>query len=199
MKVLLVAGAEKHESLAGQLSGDFELTGVPDAGKALAFLAQQDVDAVVIHLDIGEEQALDVICGVKKRPPDRAPGIVVIGRELDLRAAIEVVRTGAYDFLLEGSLKPRELPHALRNAAYNAKSAAWLSAKRAARSKEVLVVGAGDAAEAVVLLLEASGFAVQHARQVPQAGEAKNPPRAIVVDLAAVGDGEALLKLLTAG
>jgi hypothetical protein len=49
-----------------------------------------------------------------------------------------------------------------------------------------------------VLLLEASGISVRHLTQLPDAGDATMNPRAIVVDVAAAGDGEALLRLLKA-
>jgi hypothetical protein len=118
---------------------------------------------------------------------------VLVAREIDTRSVVEVMRAGAIDVLLESSLQPREIPHALRNAVF----CAQLNSKRKLPpSQDVLVVGAGDTVEAIVLLLEASGLTVRHLTQLPRVSDAKVPPRAIVVDLAAAGDGEALLRLL---
>jgi hypothetical protein len=49
-----------------------------------------------------------------------------------------------------------------------------------------------------VLLLEASGIGVHHLAQLPEAGDETKNPRAIIVDVAAASDGEALLRLLRA-
>lgn len=199
MKVLLVATADKHDQLVKELSADFELEQVTSPDDAYQFLAREDAAALVIHLDLGEEPALDVISRVKKFEPERIPGIVVVARKPDNRCIIEVIRTGAYDILDEESMKSRDLPHAVRNAAYFAQSSAWLVKRRAARLQEVLVIGSGDGVEAIVILLQASGISVRQAARMPGPGDQKLVPRAIIVDLSAVGDGEALVKLLGAG
>lgn len=94
-------------------------------------------------------------------------------------------------------MEPREIPHALRNAAFCAQANARLRTGRGApHSREVLVIGEGDGVEAIVLLLEASGIGVRHLARMPGPGDATLNPHAIVVDIAAAGDGEALLRLL---
>lgn len=197
MKLLIVSSAAKHEALRSELSGDFELDWSDSVPAALERLAPEPPDAVLAHLELGETPVLDLLCELRRRPAERMPGVVVLAADIDHRGLVEVVRTGAYDVLLEGTLQPRELVHAVRNAAYFAQSAASLAKRREAKSREVLVVGEGDGVEAIVMLLEAAGLSVRHALRLPQAGPPV-APRAILVDLSRAGDGEALLRLLAA-
>ena len=195
MKILAVAEAGKQPALAAEFADDFTVTSAVDAPAALEILRQQSFDALLVDLGLGESKALDVLYGARKLGPDRQAGSVVIIQEIDLRSVIEVMRAGAFDVLVEGSLRRGELAHSMRNAVLHAQ----LSRRRQAQSKEVLVVGTGASADAVVLLLEAVGHTVRHVPRMPDAGDPKSNPRAIVVDLSAVGDGEALLKLLAPG
>jgi DNA-binding NarL/FixJ family response regulator len=196
MKLLLVAAGEKRPALEALLGTDFKLTFAADGPAALEALAAGGIEAVLVHLGLGEEPVLDLIVHARKRAPEEIPGVVVLAREADRRCIIELVRTGAYDVILEESMKPRELPHAVRNAAFDARSAAWLDRRQKERAKEVMVVGTGDAVDAIVLLLESAGLAVRQLERLPGPGEMKSLPRTLIVDLAKAGDGDALLKLL---
>jgi DNA-binding NarL/FixJ family response regulator len=198
LNLLVAAPDARRALLERELGADFAITWAATSEDALRLVQELAVEAVVIHLDLGEETALDAICRAKKLPPDRVPGVVVIAADVGRRALIELVRTGAYDVVVESAMKPRELPHAVRNASFDAKSAAWLEKRRAERAGEVVVVGAGDAAESLALLLEASGLTVRQCARLPQAAELKAAPKAVIVDLGAVGDAESLVRLLTA-
>lgn len=144
MRLLIVAGVEQQGGLASALGEDFEVARASDVAEALALSDRQPFDAALVHFDLGETSALDLICGLKRRLPERLPGIVVLAREIERRAVVELVRTGAYDVLVEAGLNAHELAHALRNAASHARSAASLDRRREARSKEMLVIGDGD-------------------------------------------------------
>jgi DNA-binding response OmpR family regulator len=197
MNLLVAAPEARRAQLERELAAEFAITWAATSAEAGRLIEELPVEAIVVHLDLGEEAALDAICRARKLPPDRMPGVVVVASDVGRRSLIELVRTGAYDVLVESAMKPRELPHAVRNASFDAKSAAWLEKRRAERAAEVVVVGAGDAAESLALLLESSGFTVRQCARMPGAGELKAAPRAVIVDFAAVGDGEALVRLLS--
>ncbi|MEX2150488.1 MAG: hypothetical protein WD793_09725 [Steroidobacteraceae bacterium] len=197
MRVLIVADADRQAPLADAIAADFECERAADVEAAIGLLANNDLDGLLLHFDIGAAAALELLGRLKSGSKGRLPGIVVVAREIDTQSVVNLMRAGAVDVLVEGSLEPREIPHALRNAAFCAQASARLRAGRGApQSREVLVIGDGDGVEAIVLLLEASGIGVRHLTQLPAAGDATMNPRAIVVDVAAAGDGEALLRLL---
>jgi DNA-binding NtrC family response regulator len=199
VKVLIVAGADRQAPLADAIAADFQCERAADIQAALELLANNDFDGLLLHFDIGAAAALELLGGLKRGTNGRLPGIVVVAREIDTRSVVDIMRAGAVDVLVEGTMEPREIPHALRNAAFCEQANARLrTGRRAPRSPEVLVIGEGDGVEAIVLLLEASGIGVRHLAQLPGAGDATMNPRAIVVDVAAAGDGEALLRLLKA-
>lgn len=197
MRVLIVAAADRQSALADAIAEDFQSERAADVQAALGLLANHDFDGLLLHFDIGAAAALELLGRLKRDPKGRLPGIVVVAREIDTKSVVDVMRAGAVDVLVEDSMEPREIPHALRNAAFCAQAEARLrSARSAPKSREVLVVGEGDGVEAIVLLLEASGISVSHLAQLPKPGDPTLNPQAIVVDLAAAGDGEALLRLL---
>ncbi len=197
MKVLIVAGSDKLAQLADAITAEFEFERAIDVPGALELLANDDFDGLLVHLDIGAAAALNLFGQLKRGAKGQVPGIVVVAREVDTRSVVNLMRAGALDVLVEGSMEPREIPHALRNAAFCAQASARLSSNRSAPpSQEVLVVGTGDCAEAIVLLLAASGISVRHVAELSHVG-GQSIPRAIVLDLAAAGDGETLLRLLT--
>jgi DNA-binding NtrC family response regulator len=199
VKVLIVAGADRQSPLADAIAADFQCEPAADVQAAFGLLGKNDFDGLLLHFDIGAAAALELLGGLKRGTNGRLPGIVVVAREIDTRSVVDIMRAGAVDVLVEGSMEPREIPHALRNAVFCAQANARLRTGRGApKSREVLVIGEGDGVEAIVLLLEASGISVRHLAQLPDAGDATMNPRAIVVDVAAAGDGEALLRLLKA-
>ena len=116
MKLLLVAQASDLPALAAHFTGEFEQESATDAPTALAILARRQVDALVVHLGIGENPALDVLYGARKQSPDRAPGMVVVAQACELGTAVAVMRAGAYDVQLAETLTPGKLAHSLRNA-----------------------------------------------------------------------------------
>ena len=200
MNVLLVAGADRQALLEDAIRDDFEYEKAVDVTSALKSMAERDFDGLLLHFDIGSGPALELLGQLKRGANGQLPGIVVIAREIDTPSVVELMRAGAVDVLLETSMKPREIPHALRNAAFCAQASARLYNRRSApTSKQVLVVGSGDAVEAIVLMLEASGLEVRHETRTPEPRGGKDAPRAIVVDLSVAGDGEALLRLLKPG
>lgn len=115
MKLLLVAREDDLPTLAPHFATDFEVLPVTDAGVALAHLRQQPMDALVVHLGIGESDALDLLYGARKLTPP--PGMVAVAEACELRLAVEVMRAGAYDVQLESALTPGRLAHSVRNAA----------------------------------------------------------------------------------
>lgn len=116
VKLLLVARAADLPALAAQFAGEFETESATDAPAALALVARRQVDALVVHLGIGEGPALDVLYGARKQSPERPPGMVVVAETFELRTVVEVMRAGAYDVQLAGELPPGKLAHSLRNA-----------------------------------------------------------------------------------
>jgi DNA-binding response OmpR family regulator len=197
VKVLIVADPGRLASLADAIAADFQCERADDVQAALGLLANDDFDGLLLHFDIGAAAALELLGRLKSRASGRLPGIVVVAREIDTRSVVDFMRAGAADVLVEGSMESREIPHALRNAAFCAQANARLrTARGKPESREVLVIGEGDGVEAIVLLLEASGIGVRQVAQLQEAGDAPMKARAIVVDLAAAGDGEALLRLL---
>lgn len=194
--MLLVATEERQRLLAEGLADGFEVERSTDIRTALEFLARCDVDALLLHLDLGQADVIALLGQLERRTIGRVPGVIVVARELDTRTVVAVVRAGAFDVVLEGSMQPRELAHLVRNAAFSAQATAQLGTSRAHEPKQVVVVGSGDGVEAIVLLLEASGLCVRHVTRVSQAGGAANHARTIVVDLSVVGSGEELVRLL---
>jgi DNA-binding NtrC family response regulator len=116
VKLLLVAATNDQPALAAHFTGEFETDSAADAAGALAILSRGQIDALVVHLGIGESQALDVLYGARKQTPDRPPGMVVVAEDCDLRRAVEIMRAGTYDIQLESSLAPGKLAHSVRNA-----------------------------------------------------------------------------------
>lgn len=114
MKLLLVAREEELPTLAPHFATDFEVIPASDAGVALEHLRQQPMDALVVHLGIGESDALDLLYGARKLTAP--PGMVVVAEACELRLAVEVMRAGAYDVQLVSSLSPGRLAHSVRNA-----------------------------------------------------------------------------------
>jgi DNA-binding NarL/FixJ family response regulator len=123
VKLLIVADDARQRELEDTLTEGFSSERSAAIEVALARAAQEPFDAALVHLDLGEDRVLDFICGLRRLGGERAPGVVVLARALDRRAIVELVRTGAFDVLLESEVQPRELAHALRNAAYFARSA----------------------------------------------------------------------------
>lgn len=133
MRFLAVAGVEPRTRLAALLDGA-EVDWAGDATEACERLGQRDFDVVLLHHEIGEEAILDLLCEVRRRPPERVAGVLVVARAIGHRALVEIVRTGAYDVLLEESLAAGELIHAARNAAYYVRSGAALARRRSEKA-----------------------------------------------------------------
>ena len=116
MKLLLVARSSDLPALALHFTGEFEQESASDAPAALAILARRQVDALVVHLGIGTDPALDVLYGARKQSPERPPGMVVVADACDMNTVVAVMRAGAYDVQLAAELAPGKLAHSLRNA-----------------------------------------------------------------------------------
>ena len=116
MKLLLLARAGDLQALAAEFNSDFEIENATDAPAALSMLARRQHDALVVHLGIGADPALDVLHGARKQAPDRPPGMVVVAESVELHLVVEVMRAGAYDVLLTAALQQGQLAHSVRNA-----------------------------------------------------------------------------------
>jgi diguanylate cyclase (GGDEF)-like protein/PAS domain S-box-containing protein len=112
---ILVVGADPAP-LAALLRGlpspaEFRVEGAESPEAALPFLAERDVDVVLVHLDGSAAASLDLL-------RDRAPRVPLVGLGRSERAAEAeaALRRGAQDVLYTDRLEPLALARALRSA-----------------------------------------------------------------------------------
>jgi len=119
MQVLVVednAGDARllHEMFSNERPGSFKVTHLLRISDALAYLAKNVVDVVLLDLGLPDGHGLDTI----RRARAVAPGVpVIVLTGLDDEAlAAEAMKEGAQDYLIKGQIENRALPRALRHA-----------------------------------------------------------------------------------
>lgn len=98
-RVLLVdRDSEAREALAHALSTrGFEVTGCGSRAEALAFVLEEELDAVVSDLDLGDESGISLCREVAARREDAV--VVLMAAIGSVESAVEAIRAGAYDYL----------------------------------------------------------------------------------------------------
>jgi len=198
MKLLVAAATGYYGSITREIGDEFEILHAAGIEDAWQRLATGEIEALLVHRELGDAAVLQMLARLRTRDPSCWTAVLVVSSELELRFVIEVMRAGAYDVLLDAPINRRELVHGIRNAAVYAQAAQRLARSAAARSREVIVVGTGDAVEAIVLLLEATGRSVRHCPSLADASTLGAAGGTLLIDLASLGSGEDLLKLLQA-
>ncbi len=91
-----------------------ELTHVEQLGQALAILAKEPFDLVLVDLSLPDSQGLDTVLQMLETRPS-LPVIVMSGLE-DQSLAVEAVKAGAQDYLVKGYIEEYSLTRAIRYA-----------------------------------------------------------------------------------
>ena len=112
---------------------------VSNGREALAALANDYFEVVLLDLDLPDQQGLETLARIRAEPA--APEVVVITDQGSVTTAVEAMRKGAYDFLMQPAAPERVLI-AARNAAEHRR----LSGAVAMLKKQTIVSGfIGDA------------------------------------------------------
>jgi CheY-like chemotaxis protein len=100
------------EKLAAQQIAIFKLVAVASLGEALARLAAEPFDAVMLDLSLPDAQGLEALQRIRQQKP-RTPIVVLTGLS-DSSLAIQAVREGAQDYLVKGEASGNALALCLR-------------------------------------------------------------------------------------
>jgi two-component system response regulator HydG len=85
--------------------------------KALEIIdGQDDMDTVICSERVGDTEARDILLRVRRKDP--SVPVIIISRQNDVRTAIELMKLGAYDYLLK-PLFPEDILHAVETALSN--------------------------------------------------------------------------------
>jgi signal transduction histidine kinase len=119
LQVLLVednAGDARllREMFRKEKRGSFELIHVLRLAEALAVLANNEIDIVLLDLGLPDGHGLDTVQRVHAVAPD-VPVIVLTGLD-DEALAAGAMKAGAQDYLIKGQIENRALPRVLRHA-----------------------------------------------------------------------------------
>jgi PAS domain S-box-containing protein len=119
LKVLLVEDNFKEAELFQKLLSEdgaisFELTHLRQLHETLKLLAQNSFDVILLDLSLPDSQGLETMERVRATAP--LTPIVVLSGLNDQELALQVIRSGAQDYLLKGQLDTPLLVHALRYA-----------------------------------------------------------------------------------
>lgn len=90
----------------------YAVTGVPDGETALARLAQQEFDVVLLDLKMKAVSGLDVLAFLRRRWP--ATSVILLTAHASLDSAVEALRRGAHDYLFK-PCKTVELRESVRS------------------------------------------------------------------------------------
>ena len=201
MRVLLIEGKlldarRVCEALDGARSAraraDVQIETVSTIAAAIAQLRQTAVDVVLLDLSLVDGAALDAIERLRTRGAD-VPIVVVAGNE-DEQSAIDAVRHGAQDYLLEdelsGTLMIRSLPYAIdrkRSAQAIARSVSVLQATLESTADGILVVDANG------LIVTVNSRLLEMWVVPEDVGEARNDNRLLTFMQSKVRDPETFL------
>jgi signal transduction histidine kinase len=118
LRVLLIednAGDARllREMLGKEGAGSFELTHLLRLSEAVAHLANEGVDVLLLDLGLPDGMGLDTVRQALAMAPG-IPVIVLTGLDDEALAAAAMVE-GAQDYLIKGQIESRALPRALRH------------------------------------------------------------------------------------
>ena len=102
----------------------FQIETAPQLSAALARLARQDIDLVLLDLGLPDSQGLPTFHALQKVAAD-IPVIVMTGND-DQELSLAAVRDGAQDYLVKGQISGRPFIRAVRYALARQKAAAAL-------------------------------------------------------------------------
>ncbi len=103
-----------REMFNKEKADSFELTHFLRMSEALAHLATNAVDIILLDLGLPDGHGLDTVRRAHAVAPD-VPVIVLTGLD-DENLAAEAMKEGAQDYLIKGQIESRALPRALRHA-----------------------------------------------------------------------------------
>ena len=107
-----VAAARIQKALAGSFLSRFSVEHVACLADALARLAQQVAEVVLLDLTLPDVQGIEVFNRVFQAAPDSL--ILVLSAAHDEDTARQAVRAGAQDYVVKGHVDAHWLPRALR-------------------------------------------------------------------------------------
>jgi signal transduction histidine kinase len=103
-----------REMFSKERDGSFEVTHLLRMGEALAHLATNEVDIVLLDMGLPDGHGLDTVRRTRAVAPS-IPVIVLTGLD-DEALAAQAMKEGAQDYLIKGQIENRALPRALRHA-----------------------------------------------------------------------------------
>jgi PAS domain S-box-containing protein len=103
-----------RELLNEAAPGRFVVTVVGRLDTALAHLAKEGTDAILLDLNLPDSRGLETAEGVRRAAP-RVPVVVLTGLDND-EMALQAVQRGAQDFLVKGKVEGQGLVRAIRYA-----------------------------------------------------------------------------------
>lgn len=104
-----------REALAEAEAGEFRLTHVRHLDEALRRLARHKFDVILLDLLLEDTPRLGALLEIYEQS-SRVPVVVFTGLE-DRTLAQWALNEGASDYLVKGSVSPKDLAHSLRDAA----------------------------------------------------------------------------------
>jgi len=95
-------------------SVSFRVDAVPRLSNALAWLAEKEVDVVLVDLGLPDSNGLDTFIRLRDAAPDLP--IIILTGNTDQNAAVMSVREGAQDYLIKGQITENLIVRAIRYA-----------------------------------------------------------------------------------
>jgi signal transduction histidine kinase len=119
LHVLIVEDHPAHSRLLREVLADehlarYRVSAVTSLDGALAEVARQSFDAIVLDLGLPDATGLDVLRTLRERAPDLP--IVVLSGQDDVDFALSALRLGAQDSLVRSTLEGGALHRAIRHA-----------------------------------------------------------------------------------
>ena len=183
LRILLVEDDEAHARLAtlwleGADQGRFSIVRVERLSEAVAELAGNAVDAVLLDLSLPDSDGLETFRAARAHAPT-TPVVVMTGNG-DERLALQAVQEGAQDYLVKGDIDGRLVVRALRHAIERARAeAAERRLLQAQRLESLSLLAGGIAHQLNNLLMVIMG----NANLATTALETEDPLREYLVEI----------------
>lgn len=145
------------ELLSGQRNPSFEVTGVGRLGEGLKRLGEGGIDVVLLDMSLPDSQGVGTASRVSQQFPS-VPIVVLTGLD-DETFALDVVRSGAQDYLVKGRVDSNVLSRVMRYAIERKRSEEAL--RESEERNRLIVQTANDA----FIEMDAAGFITDWNRQ----------------------------------
>ena len=88
-----------HMTLEAILSIDYEFTAVSSGPEALALLADQSVDLILLDINMPEMNGFDVLAALQQNEKTCAIPVIMLTGDLDQETEVQGIQAGAFDFV----------------------------------------------------------------------------------------------------